>query len=180
MDEASVAPGRSPLYVQLAGTFRRLIARNAWPLGSLIKTIDALAEEYGVARVTVRQAMDILEREGLIDRARGRGTHVRALPHAVRWHRLTGAWDNFMWSPPGNRTQILGGRATREPLDLAPGEPAPSGGYRFLRVVSTRGDGPPTTARQIWVQERIYRSIRGRWTGQQSTSWRCSAGTRSA
>src|SRR5215210_3720650 len=107
MDDAAPRRAGSPLYVQLAAAFRRLIARNAWPVGSQVKTVEALADEYGVARITVRQAMDILEREGLIDRARGRGTHVRAQPQAARWHRLAGTWDDFMWSSPAGRTRVL-------------------------------------------------------------------------
>lgn len=163
MDDAAPRRAGSPLYVQLAAAFRRLIARNAWPVGAQVKTVEALADEYGVARITVRQAMDILEREGLIDRARGRGTHVRALPQAVRWHRLAGAWGDFMWAPPGGRTRILEDRPHEgPPPDLAPGEAVPSGSYRFLRVVTSRGGGPPTTARRIWVQERIHRRIRDR------------------
>jgi GntR family transcriptional regulator len=163
MDETAPRRVGSPLYVQLAAQFRRLIARNAWPLGSRVDTVEALAEEYGVARITVRQAMDILEREGLIDRARGRGTHVRALPQAVRWHRLAGAWDDFLWSPPGGRTRVLEDRPHEgPPPDLAPGEAVPRGPYRFLHVVTARGDGPPLTARRVWVQERIHRRIRDR------------------
>src|SRR5690349_12048347 len=96
-----------PLYMQLAVGFRRLIASNAWPLGAQIKTVDVLAEEYGVARITIRQAMDILEAEGLVERSRGRGTRVIARPQAVRWHRLNGTWEDFMWRSPGGTTRVL-------------------------------------------------------------------------
>jgi GntR family transcriptional regulator len=39
----------SPLYVQLAGAFRRLITRNVWPVGSQVASVEDLAHEYGVA-----------------------------------------------------------------------------------------------------------------------------------
>jgi GntR family transcriptional regulator len=163
MDNTAPRRAGSPLYVQLAGSFRRLIASNAWPVGSQVKTVEALADEYGVARITVRQAMDILEREGLVDRARGRGTHVRALPHAARWHRLLGDWDEFSWSSPAGRTRVLEDRLHEgRPPGLAPGEPLPKGAYRFLRVVTSRAGGPPISVRRIWAQERIYRRVRDR------------------
>jgi GntR family transcriptional regulator len=40
----------------------------------------ALAGQFGVARVTVRKALEQLSTEGLIDRAPGRGTRPRQTP----------------------------------------------------------------------------------------------------
>ena len=54
------------LYVQLAESFRRRIAIKNWQIGSRLPNVEDLADEYGVARITVRQAMDILDHEGLV------------------------------------------------------------------------------------------------------------------
>jgi GntR family transcriptional regulator len=65
----------------------------------------ALAGQFGVARVTVRKALERLAAEGLIDRAPGRGTVPKpraAAPAGERMH-LTGLLENIV--SMGLRTQ---------------------------------------------------------------------------
>lgn len=65
-----------PLYLQMADILRGRIGKREWPAGSRIPTLEALAEEFGVARVTVRQAVQLLTKEGLLAPRRGLGTIV--------------------------------------------------------------------------------------------------------
>lgn len=65
-----------PLYLQLADILRGRINRREWPAGGLIPTLEALANEFKVARVTARQAVQLLAREGLLAPRRGFGTVV--------------------------------------------------------------------------------------------------------
>jgi len=67
---------RVPLYEQLAGNLRRSIVEGKFADGRLPSYSEAM-RTYGVALVTVRKAMDLLEAEGLIDRVQGSGTFVR-------------------------------------------------------------------------------------------------------
>ena len=71
--------GRSPVarYIQLATLFRNRIAAGEWPVGSRIPNVDALAAEFVVARGTMREALGLLEQEGLL-RAAARQGHLRA------------------------------------------------------------------------------------------------------
>ena len=48
-----------PRYAQLADLMRQRIARGAWPQEHRIPSLETLMEEFGVARVTVRQAIDL-------------------------------------------------------------------------------------------------------------------------
>ena len=70
--------GRSAvaLYIQLATLFRRRIEQGQWAAGSQIPTLEELMAEHGVARATIRQALGLLENEGLISRHRAKGTFV--------------------------------------------------------------------------------------------------------
>ena len=61
----------------------------------------ALAGPFGVARVTVRKALEQLSTEGLIDRAPGRGTRPRDKPAAA-------AAPSRGASGPGSRMQLTG------------------------------------------------------------------------
>ncbi|VTU27561.1 GntR family transcriptional regulator [Variovorax sp. PBL-E5] len=65
-----------PLYLQIADILRARIDKKEWPAGGLIPTLEALAEEFRVARVTVRQAVQLLTKEGLLSPRRGLGTAV--------------------------------------------------------------------------------------------------------
>jgi len=56
------------------------IRSRAWPLGTLIPTEAALAQEFGVARATVNRALSELARSGVLERKRKAGTRVAALP----------------------------------------------------------------------------------------------------
>jgi Transcriptional regulators len=68
------------LYAKLASTLRHRIARGDWKLGDQLPTVEALAAEMDLGKVTVRQAYAILAAEGLIESRRGRGTHVSGMP----------------------------------------------------------------------------------------------------
>ena len=76
--------GPMPRYAQLADILRRRIARNRWPAGTQLPTLQSLMKEFDVARVTVRQAMELLARDGLVSAERGRGTFVTSQPARER------------------------------------------------------------------------------------------------
>ncbi|MBP5858345.1 FadR family transcriptional regulator [Marivibrio halodurans] len=63
-----------------AGIYEGLLGKlhgGEWPAGTQLPTERALAEECGVARNTLRQALDRLTAEGLLERRVGQGTFVR-------------------------------------------------------------------------------------------------------
>ncbi|MDT9594201.1 GntR family transcriptional regulator [Nocardioides zeae] len=73
--ENAVALEREPLkHVQVREYVRQLVA-DAEP-GSAAPSERELVQRFGVARMTVRQAMDALVGEGLLERVPGRGTFV--------------------------------------------------------------------------------------------------------
>lgn len=66
-----------PLYLQISDFLRERIRTGEWPRGSQIPTEAELCDAYEVSRITVRQALALLSRDGLVVRGRGRGTFVR-------------------------------------------------------------------------------------------------------
>jgi GntR family transcriptional regulator len=65
-----------PLYYQLQQQLREAIETGRLPANSALPTEPELANQVGVSRFTVRQAMEQLVRDGLIRRERGRGTFI--------------------------------------------------------------------------------------------------------
>lgn len=76
-----------PRYLQIADLLRKRIARGVWLQGEKVPSLETLMEEFGVARVTVRQAVELLSREGLLLAQRGKGTFVTSTPTPRRWQR---------------------------------------------------------------------------------------------
>ena len=63
-------------YIQIAEQIRGQIADGLYPEGSRIPTENELAQAQEVSRPTVRQALDLLVREGRLVRVKGSGTFV--------------------------------------------------------------------------------------------------------
>lgn len=67
-----------PIYEQLAQLLVDKIGRGQFASGARLPTELDLAKDYGISRDTVRQAIAILERRGLVVRRRAKGTFVSA------------------------------------------------------------------------------------------------------
>jgi len=83
-------------YVQLAALFRRRIETGEWPVGSQIPTVHELAEECGVARATIRQALGQLSDENLIERFRAKGTFVTRRVQEEIWCAIPTDWSGLL------------------------------------------------------------------------------------
>ena len=66
-----------PLYHRVYVVLVQKILDGSFPSGQLMPSEDVLATSFAVSRVTVRKAMERLDREGMVDRLRGRGTFPR-------------------------------------------------------------------------------------------------------
>src|SRR6185437_3638584 len=65
-----------PMYQQLQSLIRTNITSGTWQPGQAIPSEQMLSRQFEIARMTVRQALEGLIREGLLRRERGRGTFV--------------------------------------------------------------------------------------------------------
>jgi GntR family transcriptional regulator len=74
---------------QVADLLRRQIIHGGYPGGQL-PLESALAREFDTSRNTVRQALDLLREEGLVERCPGVGTTVAAEKYPHGLHRLLG------------------------------------------------------------------------------------------
>lgn len=75
-----------PKYQAVADTLREEIADGVFQDGQLLMTEEELKKRFAVSRQTVRQAIALLEDDGLVDRRRGSGTYVK---HGPRRHQDT-------------------------------------------------------------------------------------------
>jgi DNA-binding GntR family transcriptional regulator len=72
------------VYKQLADLLRNGILSGELPPGSTLPSENRLAQEQGVGREAVRQAVAMLRAEGLVTTSRGAGTRVRDVPERAQ------------------------------------------------------------------------------------------------
>jgi GntR family transcriptional regulator len=85
-----------PLYYQLAGILRERIDSGKYVAGDRLPTEDALSKDYGVSRITIRQALGDLEKGGFIKREAGRGTFVADRRTFSNTFRLEGSLGDLI------------------------------------------------------------------------------------
>ena len=71
--------GKQPRYKSLGQWLREQIVSGKYPADSRVPSEHQIAARFAVSRVTARQAIQFLEREGLLRRIRGSGTYVNRL-----------------------------------------------------------------------------------------------------
>ncbi|MBR3663979.1 MAG: GntR family transcriptional regulator [Desulfovibrio sp.] len=81
-----------PLYLQAAGYIRRQIESGEWPVGFRLPSLEELAQTFGLSRVTVRQAVQSLVAEKLLESCQGKGTFVATKPDPRQRVRLLTSW----------------------------------------------------------------------------------------
>lgn len=118
-------------YYQMAGHFRTMISQNIWKPSERLPSMDELAAQYGVARVTIRQAIKLLEAEGILETCQGRGTFVLAKPKVNRWLALQSNWLSLMENLSDHTVDILKSELSRECLVLDGYEASCAPLYRY-------------------------------------------------
>lgn len=68
-------------YRFLVDTIKEKIKSGAYAPGERMESEHHLSDTFGYSRQTVRQALSVLEREGLIERRRGSGTYIAQQGH---------------------------------------------------------------------------------------------------
>ena len=150
--------GRSPVarYIQLATLFRNRIAAGEWPVGSRIPNVDALAAEFVVARGTMREALGLLEQEGLLERLRAKGTFVRKSPVEAHVHKLAIDWQSLISAHEGAKIEVLEQRVVTElpAAERAKGQPARK--YQMMRRLHLR-DGRPYLVGRFYLEYELFK-----------------------
>lgn len=116
-----------PFYYQLQEILKEEIERGTWQPGDLLPSEAELEQLFGVSRTVIRQALDVLQADGQISRARGKRSMVAA--PKFRWEATMGA---RRWNQASAPNQVVLGRLIDE-------RRVPAGGHvgRLLGVEDT-------------------------------------------
>lgn len=139
-------------YVDLAGALRARIAAGLVGSGGALPSEGDLANEYGTSRVTVRRALDVLRREGLVSSRRGSGWFAALDPVRQPLGKVTTveAAVEAAGATPGRRILAFEFGGAPPPVATTLGiEP----GADVLRVERVNlADGVPFALVTVWVR----------------------------
>ena len=144
---------------------RKRITTGAWAAGGRVPILKELAEEFGVAVITVRQALSILEAEGLIWRRQGKGTFVAERANDQHWIKLGTDWSSMIYIWAATKPHIL---ASEEDVTLPHGwddDGIPATSYRFLRRLH-RSYEIPYAVLNIYLDAALWRTDPDRFDTQ--------------
>jgi len=150
LDKAQV-----PLYVQLADLFRQRIVKGVWREGEMLPSLTTLVAEFGVARVTVRQAIERLTRDGLVSPQRGRGTFVTGAPQADRWLRVETTLENLAELYRDTQPTILVIDESNRTPRLQDSDGVGAERYVYMRRVHAH-EGRPYCVIDIYLDAEIF------------------------
>ena len=151
-----ISDSHMPKYAQIADVFRQRIARGTWTQGSRLPANEVLASEFGVSRVTIRQAVDLLVRDGLIEAQQGRGTFITGTVKQDRWLRVETTLSDLAEVYRDTSPEIINISESRTDAPLFPEDGKPAGKYVFMRRVHSR-DHRPYCVISIYLDEKIFR-----------------------
>lgn len=146
---------RIPLYLQVTSALRRRIESGQWQPGQKISTLEELEAEFQVARVTVRQAIEILEGEGLVQRRQGKGTFVVDEIKQRRLLKLEVQWDSLIATISENEPRFITEPGPMPPPRIEPGDGRAADDYQYLKSIQTK-DGEPYALASVHVARHVY------------------------
>lgn len=153
------------LYVQIADKLSKDIADGCYRPFQRLPSEQALMERFGVSRVTVRQAIGLLARQGLVSAKQGKGTFVGGPVVRHELADLRGFYDELVRSGNPPQTRLL----RFEPVEADPHIDvllqAGSGETMFLKrlylleghpFALARAWLPPVAKRVSWSQAETH------------------------
>lgn len=146
-----IVNGPKPKHAQLREILRRLAEQELAP-GSPIPSERDLAERYGVSRITVRAAVGQLVAEGLLTRAKGRGTFIARRRYELQLY-LASFTSEMRSRGLEPSTEVisceLSAPDSKASLGLGAGETA----YRLVRL--RKADGAPLALERGWYSPHV-------------------------
>lgn len=96
-----------PLFARIEADLRKRILANLLPPGSKLPSEAELEVEFGVSRITVRQALAELNAGGLIEKVNGKGSFVTRPSAAPDLGPLTGFYEHMRARGRSTRGRVL-------------------------------------------------------------------------
>jgi GntR family transcriptional regulator len=148
-----------PLYLQIKEHLLDRIDSGAWAEDSLIPTESELCGEYGVSKITVREAVKILVMDGRLSRVPGRGTFVTKRKIEQRLNRFFSftRWARQNGIEPASRVLKIETMPSDRHIAMHLGIPEAQPVIRIERL--RLGNNEPLMLETIWMDAGLCPDI---------------------
>jgi len=133
-----------PLYRQLAQRILADIDAGKYAVAARIPSENVLAVDFAIGRPTVRQATDLLVRQGRLERRRGSGTYVLPPPQTIDLFSLAGTSAALGKSDLHSSLELVSGPCRVSPLAAS----------RSTDAVADRQSFPVDSVDRIKIERR--------------------------
>ena len=147
---------KTPRYAEIADVLRGEIANGGFPVGDLLPSEAALCKRFDVSRFTVREALRLLQADGMVSRIQGAGSRVlRDTPAGVFVQNYRSMSDLTQFAEETN-LEVLGTKNTLLDPELAnrvggnAGDP-----WLSIRGVRRMANGDPLALVESFVPQRF-------------------------
>lgn len=152
-------------YIQIKNSIQEDILSHRYQVGEKIPSERELAAQYGVTRVTLQKAMNILEQEGFIERIHGKGMFVANVIEDHVFMLNNGTGDSILGFSRefGQQAKITSQLITHD-LIVAPQaiagqlEMQPTQRVHFIRRVRLIDD-IPVLVEDSWINSEVIANI---------------------
>lgn len=148
-----------PIYYQLEEEIKRLIEEGVLQPGDMIPSEREYSEKFNISRMTVRQAINNLVKDGYLVRHRGKGTFVAEEKLEQKLQGLTSFTEDMQARGLVPSTRLLEFSLTDPPVDVRNQLQLESAEkvYKMERV--RLADGIPMALESSYVPQRILGEV---------------------
>lgn len=145
-----------PIYIQLIDFLRRNIETGLWPLGGRLPSLEKMADAFGVSRVTMRQAIQMLVQAGLLVSCQGRGTFITQNLPQRPYENLKTSWAELIRKIEGTEVRLLeeDSRSTC-PLHCPIGGVSSPQLYHYMKRLHSQ-KGAPYAVIEVYLDELCF------------------------
>lgn len=152
---------QSPIYLQLREVIRNKIEDGEYLPGMAIPSENDLADTYGINRMTVRNAIDALVKEGTLKRVQGKGVYVLGNKVERDLETLGGFTQTMREKKTKPHTKILAKNLRRagDKYSLIFGIDSEDEIYYIKRICSANDE--PISLEEIYIPKYIVPKLEG-------------------
>jgi GntR family transcriptional regulator len=153
------AAARQPKYLRIHADLRRRITAGEWPPGAALPAQRELSEAYQVTIMTLRQALQLLEDDGLIQSRHGQGTFVAPAGYAYELGPLRSFTQDLAAQGAQLQTRVLALRPVVPPPEVAARLGVPERGQALLVRRLRLLDGRPLILQSSYLPPELEHRI---------------------
>lgn len=151
---------RQPFYRNIAHQIEARIAAGDYASGTSLPSEARLEQEFHVSRITIRQALGLLKRRGILYSRSGAGTHVRPSISDPASMRMTGSLEDLSYYAAETAYQAIDRRLVVPPSEIAATLQTSEDEYVLCFCgIRSRGDTAKIAFEEIYVSEPLGRAI---------------------